>query len=318
MAAALIVSEIYKFRCRVAEYDPDRHNDGGNVSPQLTQHHIREQFVHRISVVFSKVMNSDVGASGYISYGDMNAKVEDKEYMLKKIDNHMQGRLYASLSKKERKAHIEASEKSASTHNALQKDQEMNVEIIDIDGKPEEYKVKTEKIDLDDYISPMQIESYYEYRAKPMMRVFEKLSPVLSARKSFFTVIIGLLTATGAVLGTFDQASWVVFSVALGSTTRLYFNYLRIADRLPAVSMNLRDLENMSTWWSACSVIDRRTHDAKTRVVMSVEGAYLREMTARIEDAANAEVDEPGDNTKMAAASSESGKDDNAEKEGKK
>ena len=60
--------------------------------------------------------------------------------------------------------------------------------------------------------------------------------------------------------------------------------------RLGAANAGVRDLQNMLTWWSAQSLVDRRTRHAKAHAVGVVESALLaftcagQEQLTEIED----------------------------------
>jgi len=170
MAGSMIVSEIYNFRAGTDIYggaeageeeesDDEEDGNGANLN-QATKN--RNLFVKRVQGIFSKVMESDVGKSGSLVYGNV-LKADTSQGIESKFH------------KKTLRPHVE-------THL-------IHTRIVPKRGKIEIIKKDnmtgmSEGIDPDDLISPMTIETYVEFRAKPITDWYEKSTPTWARRLS--------------------------------------------------------------------------------------------------------------------------------------
>jgi hypothetical protein len=75
-------------------------------------------------------------------------------------------------------------------------------------------------VEADDYVSPMTIETYVEYRLRVLLGLFQKEAPPLSSKLSRLETLAILITASGTLLAAVGLQAWVAFTVALGTTVR--------------------------------------------------------------------------------------------------
>ena len=132
-------------------------------------------------------------------------------------------------------------------------------------------------IDKDDFISPITIETYVEFRAKPITLAYEKQTPLISDKLSALEIIVFILTSAGAVLAVpgIDMGSWVAITVAMSTAVTSYIEYFALKTERDTRNNSLSDFQNLMTWWESLSIIDKRTKQSKEKAVGTIEGGIL-------------------------------------------
>ena len=272
MAASLIVSEIYQFRAStgpygqsasvaIAEDDGDDKGNGNDASKK------RILFVKRVQGVFARVMESDVGKSGALVYGDILREdtsdgVESKFH--KKLKRHVEENLIFTRDAPRKRDKAIKGKNAKITSMAS---------MIDKKGKLGQQNA----IDKDDFISPLTIETYVEFRAKPITLAYERQTPHISDKLSALEITVFILTSAGAVLAVpgINLGSWVAISVAMSTAVTSYIEYFQLRIERDTRNNSLSDFQNLMTWWESLSIIDKRTKQSKEKALLCIEGGVL-------------------------------------------
>ena len=132
-------------------------------------------------------------------------------------------------------------------------------------------------VESDDFISPLNIETYVEYRAKPLTTAFESQTPSISRLLSSLEILTFLLTSAGAVLAVpgIDAGSWVAITVAMSTAVTSYIEYFQLRVERDTRNNSLSEFQNMLTWWDSLSIIDKRTKSAKEKALGTIENGSL-------------------------------------------
>ncbi|GMH71919.1 hypothetical protein TL16_g05779 [Triparma laevis f. inornata] len=276
MAGSMIVSEIYNFRASVGPYtggvssspEEEEEGSGGGGGAGSEASKKRNLFVKRIQAIFARVMESDVGKSGALVYGqilrmDTSDGVESKFHKI--LKKHIEQNLIFT------------------------KDPEVAKKGLAIKGKNEKIgsmpsmaslnrqEDKLQNIEKDDFVSPITVETYFEYRATPLALAYEKHTPVISDQLSFLEITVFLLTSSGAVLAVpgVELGSWVAITVAMATAVTSYLEYFQLRVERDTRNNSLAEFQNLVTWWESLSIIDKRTKQSKEKAVSTIENGVL-------------------------------------------
>ena len=123
----------------------------------------------------------------------------------------------------------------------------------------------------------MTIETYVEYRAKPLTDYYEKATPVWARRLGRLESLGFVLTSMGAVLAVpgINLGSWVAITVAMSTAVNATVEYFQLKTERDTRNATLGDFQNLMTWWESLSIIDKRTNKAKLRALNTVEKGIL-------------------------------------------
>ncbi|CAD7922719.1 unnamed protein product [Amoebophrya sp. A120] len=341
-AAGQIVSEIYKFRCHVNEYNPFSDEaktgesagvDPDHVSAELVDSateglkgdHLkaddgsrapRKVFVINVQSIYAAVLESlsddamkeswtgkscvaDIGNQEFkatlrehvprtvLRSGFYYAKNGNREDIQFKMPKH----LAKQLRKLEGLAHIPGMGNALShVTRTIQRTSKGPSEPET--GDMEIHHCENDNfIEEDDFVSPMTIETYVEYRLRVLLTLFQKQAPPLSQRLSTLETLGILVTASGTFLAAILQQHWVVFTVTLATSISNISHYMCLSPRLSSLNQAIRDLRSVMILMDSLSVVEKRTVEKRTYAVSTVENAVLGTITAWTGNAGRA----PGD-----------------------
>ncbi len=272
VAASMIVSEIYNFRASTSVYaagysasaegeegEEEENSGGGNHASKR-----RNLFVRRIQTIFAKVMDSDVGSSGALKYGSilrMNTDAGVESIFHKKhLKKHIEENLIFTKEREEPKGPMEN----------LKGDSKIAVEQPHVKAAD-----KFGGIEKDDFVSPITIETYVEYRAKPLALAYEKQTPVISRHLSLLEITTFVLTSAGAVFAVAHLGSWVAITVAASTAVTQTIEFYQFKVERDTRNASLAEFQNLLTWWESLSIIDKRTRQSKEKAVSTIENGAL-------------------------------------------
>jgi len=244
------------------EEEGDRVGTGLN---QATKN--RNLFVKKVSSIFTRVMESDVGKSGSLVYGSVL-----------KADTSMGQESF--FHKKTLRPHVESNlikTKDARFGSFSEMQQLAGGGKKKNSNKVVSLRRANDGIDIDDLISPLTIETYVEYRAKPLTDYYEKATPVWARRLGRLESLGFVLTSMGAVLAVpgINLGSWVAITVAMSTAVNATVEYFQLKTERDTRNATLGDFQNLMTWWESLSIIDKRTNKAKLRALNTVEKGIL-------------------------------------------
>eukprot|EP00462_Mataza_sp_D1_P025043 CAMPEP_0175136710 /NCGR_PEP_ID=MMETSP0087-20121206/9427_1 /TAXON_ID=136419 /ORGANISM="Unknown Unknown, Strain D1" /LENGTH=869 /DNA_ID=CAMNT_0016419497 /DNA_START=108 /DNA_END=2717 /DNA_ORIENTATION=- len=251
MGSKQILCEIYKFRTRTGMYEDSRRletsgqtNEGG-----VLIRNVRQLFVNRVQFIWGQVMEQ-LTSSGYIHF-------KQKHMNDTSIEDPLSGNFYTAL-----KTYAKTNQLTI-----IQNAEDDGSERVDVDVNSQ--------ADSDDLVSKMSIESYVNSRGSVVADSFRFRGPILARALTGFEIFGFVCVSAAGILPLIKMAEWVAVAVALTVQTNLLVEYLSLRGRLSSTNNGLSKIQNMFVWWSSCSVVDRRTRQAKAYVVEAVEGALL-------------------------------------------
>lgn len=281
-----IVTEIYKFRSRVLEYDsdavvasPDQDEETDTVKEPARM--ARVIFVKRVQQIFADAVEGEMTLEPLRvnrNLEDPNGKCPVHEGALRK---HVRQKLL-HLSEPGRTLGFRLCCGCKRRRYNRRNDVGLSSEVSpdELFNTKDIYNV----IDEDDYKTTLSIEEYMEHRMKPLMKHFEAKSPrhsfYLRALNSISTLLNAVIVGM-AVPQELNIGHWLTACVSCKVLVLNVIDYKNYAVQLRGLNSGVKELQNLLTWWESLSVIDRRTRQAKTQAVVTVEQAVLKAFTAR-------------------------------------
>ena len=161
-------------------------------------------------------------------------------------------------------------------------------------ARPE--KKKPMVTERDDFVSPISIETYMEYRAKLLTLSFERETPAFSRMLTVLEIFSFLLTSSGAVIAVpgIDLGTWVAITVALSTGVTSYIDFYQLRTERDTRNHSLSEFQNLLTWWESLSIIDKRTRTAKQKAVGTIENCVLNLCISRAGSVTNFTGDTEG------------------------
>lgn len=132
----------------------------------------------------------------------------------------------------------------------------------------------------DNYVQPITIDTYLEYRMRHLLTYLQKETPVHSKWAAIAKTIALILSTAGTLLAGVNQPVWVALTVTLGTVVANAAQHMGFEARLQSTSAAARDVRNTLIWVESLSTVQRRTRAVRTRAVSVVEGAVLNIATA--------------------------------------
>jgi len=130
-------------------------------------------------------------------------------------------------------------------------------------------------VDPDNYFSPMTIETYVQFRVKPLLNIVNSRTPVIAASNLRWTMLTLICTTVGTGLAAFGAKEWVVVSGGLATACTSISQHKKINERLLAYNTASVELQTMLVMMQSLSVVMRRTSATKTKCTECVENAIL-------------------------------------------
>eukprot|EP00746_Dinoflagellata_sp_MGD_P150602 gnl/MRDRNA2_/MRDRNA2_82436_c0_seq8.p1 gnl/MRDRNA2_/MRDRNA2_82436_c0~~gnl/MRDRNA2_/MRDRNA2_82436_c0_seq8.p1 ORF type:complete len:1111 (+),score=210.70 gnl/MRDRNA2_/MRDRNA2_82436_c0_seq8:86-3418(+) len=134
-------------------------------------------------------------------------------------------------------------------------------------------------VEPDDFVSPMVIETYIEYRAKLLLKLCASNTSPLAKSLSRFQMALIILGGVGTLLSALDKPRWVAVTVAAATCLMNIMQHEKLQQRLDSTNSAVRDLNNNHILMNSLSIVSRRTQEIKTLCVNTVETAILETTT---------------------------------------
>merc|ERR1712232_1183071 len=96
-----------------------------------------------------------------------------------------------------------------------------------------------------------------------------------------FSLFLNAVVVGFAVPRDINISHWLTLCVSTKVLVMNVIEYAAYNMRLTALNSGVKDMQNLLTWWESLSVIDRRTREAKTQAVVTVEQAMLKVWLSR-------------------------------------
>jgi hypothetical protein len=127
----------------------------------------------------------------------------------------------------------------------------------------------------DNFMSPLSIDAYFRYRARPLCTYFERTAPWRAFEMQFLEILIFVFNAMGTVLVGAKITAYVPLTVALAAIIASFMDFTNISKQVEAYNTALRNVHNLMNEWDGLTRTERRTRKTITKVVGTVETAML-------------------------------------------
>jgi hypothetical protein len=305
-ASAQIVSEIYKFRTKVMEYDPswqdttvgeedNEDNQDENATKDNSDFNARAIFAERLQEI-NKFALDGVGEDflklkkSQVDVHSDNQKDLFKQQLRLYVPEEVLGghNPYPSIPHKASQPNqsdkkLKRSQSGKSESDAKVHPTSMVHPIIISAPKLAEPAIEDDDeigIEPDDFVSPMTIETYINYRAKPLRSLCESTSAPLASRLSNLKMLVILIGGCGTLLAAMDQPRWVAVTVAITTIIMNIMQHEMLQQRLTSTNSAIRELQNNKILMDSLSIVSKRTQEMKTLCVSQVETAMIETTTA--------------------------------------
>lgn len=134
-------------------------------------------------------------------------------------------------------------------------------------------------VEPDDFVAPMSIETYVEYRLKYLLRRSQQQTPQLARLLNWFELLGIIFTSIGALLVVLKKNLWVTFSVSLATGFSNIMQHQMLQPRMGSHNSAIQILQAQITFLDSLSIVQRRTLRVKTQCVMVTEMAVLHTIT---------------------------------------
>ena len=314
MAAHQVVSEIYKFRLRALEYDVDAlalvDDDGdgeADVNPKLREAQVRSDFVDRVADIYGSAVASEVSKGGALKHTSttrLDCSVpEDRAVFQRSLARHVERKLYnrrpaKDPAQRERrqggsvgrrrmpKATAVADAMVAAVEDGVAGVAD-NAAGVGVGGKP---VAQLRAIEVDDFVSPLSIETYIDHRVRPLAAYLEQRVPMLSRQLQGCEAIALLCNAAGACVAVVGHAEWVALAVAVSAAFNALADYFYLTSQVSAANGAMQDVHALLSWWDSLSLVQRKTRQARARAVETAENAILSAVGAMTAQSASAKA----------------------------
>jgi hypothetical protein len=321
-AAGQIVREIYQFRTHVIEYNPisgDSENkvDGEEEENAANEKAPRKVFVKKVQSIFRTTLETlgndalEEAWSGHKMFDEDDSqsfKQKLRAYVprnvLKAGPYYAKGGDVRTIEAKNgicscaicrrRKSKEETAKKHGCGWLCKRKRKEKVLTFDDLEDMPADDSLLF-AIEADDYVSPMQIETFVEYRLRVKLALLQKHALVLSKWLMRLETAVILVTAFGTLLAGFGLHAWIALTVSIAGAFANLTQYKCLQSRLSATNAAITDLRTVMIAMDSLSIVEKRTPVKKTFCVAIVEGAIFNTITAWTGVGVSAQDDGKGD-----------------------
>lgn len=294
-----LVSEIYKFRCKVGEYD-ENYGGGGAKSDEEEEEQdegdedkgssvgsstwVRDTFVHRVNDIYHFAIESlgEDCIKGEKQQRDIS-KFDEKEALKHDIGSFVRSDLLPSCCS----ATCDGNPASPNVETTPKAPLALNPELFPVPLQATSIMCTTTSgceidptkgtawVEPDDFVSPMSVETYMEYRLKSLIRRSQQQTPHLARLLKRFELLGIIFTSTGTLLVILNMNLWVAFTVSLAAAFSNVMQHQMLQPRVASHNSALKDLQALKTFLDSLSIVQRRTRRVKTQCVMVTEMAVL-------------------------------------------
>jgi hypothetical protein len=153
-------------------------------------------------------------------------------------------------------------------------------EFSDMEAGGETDEAKTiGPIEPDDFVSPCTIETYIEYRSKPLLILCETACQPLAKRLEILEMVVIFAGAAGTFISAVGYGRFVALTVSFVSVVMNVMQHEMLQQRLASTNSAIRELRNMKFQMDSLSIVSKRTQEMKTLCVDTVETAILETTT---------------------------------------
>ena len=124
---------------------------------------------------------------------------------------------------------------------------------------------------MDDCLSPMSAEAYFEKRVLMLIHQFETQAPELSAEQSFTNYALILCTFASSVLGALRYSAFIPVVLGFAALLNSIMAHRASSTRLNAINTALAGLRGLEVQYTAMSNMDRRTPSFKRTLCSKAE-----------------------------------------------
>ena len=129
--------------------------------------------------------------------------------------------------------------------------------------------------DKDTCFNLMSIDEYFSHRIVPLVRLYEYKAPLLNSRLTTLEVVSFIFTSFGALLAVINLAHWVAITVAIAASLESYISHSGLRQQRDILNKNIKEIQNMLTWWDSLTIVERRQLQNREKAVMTTEECFI-------------------------------------------
>ena len=134
--------------------------------------------------------------------------------------------------------------------------------------------------DGDDHFSPVQATEYINMRLRPSVTWYQRRIPVRSRQRTLLKLALLLCAAASAVLARFSLSYIVTIVTAFASLVTAWIEFSDHGAKIERYSRAAAGVENLLTWWSSISPVERAATTSVSRLVLTGEAILSQERLA--------------------------------------
>ncbi|GMI05119.1 hypothetical protein TrVE_jg12256 [Triparma verrucosa] len=129
--------------------------------------------------------------------------------------------------------------------------------------------------DKDTCFNLMSIDEYFSHRIVPLVRLYEYKAPLLSSKLTTLEIVSFIFTSFGALLAVINLAHWVAITVAIAASLESYISHSGLRQQRDILNKNIKEIQNMLTWWDSLTIVERRQLQNREKAVMTTEECFI-------------------------------------------
>lgn len=288
-AAKNIESEIFRYRARSGAYRARAAAAGEKTH--------RQNFAEKVEALLRECMSSDM-RTGTLTRGSRGGRNFVLNWEKVRLDDEH------AIMRVEQQLHSRA---GGIMLGVLQK--------VGLRGGPSRARIadvrprKTNRYQAAQHLGSLSADDYVSKRLLPQLSELQAKAPRSFNRHWVLTVLVVVVTTTGAGFSALGQSVWVPLLLALAAMLEYWDGYLQLEKDLMAMNVASAELQTLLLWWDGLSVVARRMPQKKDKLVNLTETALLLRHQAYASGAlaATSEKDEdPKDDKKKKNQSADS------------
>mmetsp|Transcript_73648 Transcript_73648/g.193219 ORF Transcript_73648/g.193219 Transcript_73648/m.193219 type:complete len:904 (+) Transcript_73648:37-2748(+) len=268
MAAERIVEAIYLFRMRVGNYSLEKDDDEAAVSQQVRAHSARSQFSEVVQGIVSQVVQQDLEHDSLIFTHDAQLLEQHvNETVFGGVRSRQYGWQYTLLADTRKGDSVRAGDAEDPSLSERSDDP-----LLSGKGSRSPSRPFAEE---DDNLSPLGNKAYYEHRVRPMLELYQRRAPRLSALVFLLSTLV-LVCASGAtVLASFDCNTWIPVAVSASVVFQTLTAHYNLKQRLRGLTLGVARLRALETRWNSLGPLEQRLMGSRKLLTDVCEGTAL-------------------------------------------
>jgi len=276
-AATQIVTEIFKFRLRVGQYDitasppctseSKSQEDNGEQTEELNES-VR---LYRARVAFQKNLRRIAGSMSAGIATEAMMDYPEVPFDQAALAAHVERECFGKRLTKQELERLTKQEDEGVGMNRMSDTEDSTRPLLQ---RPVLNAVDCFDLEVPG-LSGMTSQAYYSTRTKPLLQRYMKQRPNVSCLDTAWTVMLLILTTAATVFAAIELQEWVPILYSLAAFLKTFQEYSCWSARQAAMATAIVDLTNLQSFWASLSTVDKGLPSTRRRLVEVTETAVL-------------------------------------------